>query len=252
MAWVRVDDLAPTHAKIIQVGVAFAVYVGGLCYANRYLTDGFIPARQLSAVLPGVRPRQVLLMAVKLVEAGLWEVTDGGYQIHDYHDYQPTAATVRSIRDARAKSGQRGGQRKAEQTASKPLANEWQNPAPPPIPTPKEPKTLTTLSGSTPDGATNGHQNYKAEAREILAWLNEKAGKRFESVSANLDFIEARLREGRPAWLLKKLVSVKARAWAADEKMREFLRPATLFNKTKCAQYIGSLPTGAEGVETKE
>jgi len=34
---------------------------------------------------------------------------------------------------------------------------------------------------------------------------------------------------------------MKCREWGADEKMEEYLRPATLFNATKFAQYRGKL-----------
>lgn len=97
-----------------------------------------------------------------------------------------------------------------------------------------------------PLGGSNGIRMASAaeatEAREVLAWLNEKAGARFEPVESNLKLIRARLHEGRPAWLLKKLVAVKARQWPPGHEMHAYLRPATLFNATKCAQYIGQLP----------
>lgn len=121
------------------------------------------------------------------------------------------------------------------------------NPNPSPKTESESEADLTTLSGSVPDAASvnsNGHPR-REQAHEILAWLNDKAGTRFEAIPTNLDLIEARLKEGRPAWLLKKLVSVKAKAWPRGHEMHEFLRPATLFNRTKCAQYIGQLPVGA-------
>ncbi|HYE89793.1 MAG TPA: conserved phage C-terminal domain-containing protein [Terriglobales bacterium] len=123
------------------------------------------------------------------------------------------------------------------------------SPSPSPIPSPSP---TETLSGSAPDPAhVNGNgstkPNYREQAREVLVWLNEKAGKHFEVIPTNLELIEARLREGRPVWLLKKLVSVKAKAWPKGHEMHEYLRPATLFNRTKCAQYVGELPAAEVG-----
>ena len=104
----------------------------------------------------------------------------------------------------------------------------------------------TTLSGSPPDDAHNGHRNYTTEAHEVLAFLNKKAGTRYEPVEANLRLIRARLKEAdRPAWRLKQLVSVKAAEWPLGHDMRKYLRPATLFNREKCAQYLGQLPPPA-------
>lgn len=110
------------------------------------------------------------------------------------------------------------------------------------------PLTLTLnpiLSGSPPDAPLaeqkkNGKQ-LRAEALDILSFLNEKAGKRFKTVDANVDMIVARLKEGYTPTELRQIVAKKTRAWANDEKMNEYLRPATLFNKTNCAQYSGEL-----------
>ena len=108
-----------------------------------------------------------------------------------------------------------------------------------------EPAT-TTLSGAPPDAVSpNGHSlpRYKIEALEILAWLNKKAGTRYEPVEANLGLICARLKEAdRPAWRLKQLVSAKATEWPPGHDMRKYLRPSTLFNREKCANYLGQLP----------
>lgn len=84
-------------------------------------------------------------------------------------------------------------------------------------------------------------QNLKPAAREILDFLNEKAGRNYQPVDANLDFIVARLKEGATAAQCRQVIAKKAREWGGDEKMAEFLRPATLFNKTKFAQYQGEL-----------
>jgi len=110
----------------------------------------------------------------------------------------------------------------------------------------------TTLSGSPPgqpDDAppTKGKSNGTAlrrQALEVLGFLNEKAGKRFEATDANLDFIKGRLREGRDVQTLRMVIAMKCREWKDDEHMRQYLRPATLFNKSKCAQYVGELGSG--------
>ena len=62
---------------------------GTLGYAAKYLTDGFIQMRRRSNChcSPEVRPN----FYQKLVDCSLWERVNGGYQIHDYLDYNPTA-----------------------------------------------------------------------------------------------------------------------------------------------------------------
>ena len=78
-------------------------------------------------------------------------------------------------------------------------------------------------------------------AKEVLDFLNEKTGKSYQPVRANTDLINARLKEGASVDDLRAVVAKKCREWGADEKMSRYLRPATLFNATKFAQYRGEL-----------
>ena len=100
MPWVRIDDQMPHHPKVVRVGpLGFAMQIAGLCYCNRFLTDGFIPHAAIPTFLDFTELDEhafngrggVCWMAVaKLLEMGVWEETEGGYQIHDYLDYQPS------------------------------------------------------------------------------------------------------------------------------------------------------------------
>ena len=78
-------------------------------------------------------------------------------------------------------------------------------------------------------------------ARRILAFLNEKTGRNYQAVKANLEMIESRIREGATEEQLMQVVAKKTREWLTDEKMNYYLRPATLFNRMKFAQYQGEL-----------
>ena len=98
MSWVKIDDQFSEHPKVIQAGpLASWLYVRGLCYSAKYLTDGFISdavAKQLSLFGENqIDIRQIL------VDCRLWDLVDGGYVIHDYLDYNPTAEQVRAERD---------------------------------------------------------------------------------------------------------------------------------------------------------
>lgn len=102
-------------------------------------------------------------------------------------------------------------------------------------------KTLSGTPDASPPAAEPSKPNPKAEAREILEFLNAKVGRAYEPVDANLELIVARLREGATAAKCRQVIVKKSREWAGDEKMSEYLRPATLFNRTKFAQYVGEL-----------
>ena len=79
-----------------------------------------------------------------------------------------------------------------------------------------------------------------AQATELLNFLNEKTGKNYRPVKANLDKIKARLKE-YSLDELRAVVAIKTRDWKDDERMAPYLRPATLFGAEKCAQYMGEV-----------
>ena len=97
---------------------------------------------------------------------------------------------------------------------------------------------VTALSG-TPD-----------EALELLAFLNHKAGRNFQP-GINADFIRARLKAGATVGQCRAVIGLKAGAWKGTE-MEKYLRPATLFNATKFAQYLGELPATAFSSQREE
>lgn len=96
------------------------------------------------------------------------------------------------------------------------------------------------LSGSPDIELGNGKQKCKADAEGILAFLNEKTGKNFRPGKVNLDFIAERLKEGATVVECRQVIAKKAREWMGTD-MESYLRPATLFNRTKFAQYQGEL-----------
>lgn len=90
------------------------------------------------------------------------------------------------------------------------------------------------------DDARSEGKKRKADALQILEFLNGKARRHFRPVAANLKFIEARLVEGVSVQDLKTLTARKCREWLGSD-MEKFLRPETLFNATKCQSYLGEI-----------
>lgn len=99
--WTKLDDGLQTHRKLLRAARlikgpdghlrALGAFCTALLYANRYLTDGHVPQEAFDDV--GASPKAV----EALVAAGFLDVADerGGYQIHDFADWNQTAATVR-------------------------------------------------------------------------------------------------------------------------------------------------------------
>jgi hypothetical protein len=130
--YVRVDTKFASHPKVLEIGpLGEALWLRGLCYAGEQMTDGFVPAAFVRRM--GDIP-DALAVAATLVAAGLWDEAEGGYQVHDYLDWQRGKAEIEQISTARAASGRRGGMQngsqakaKPDQTQSKPEANAKQN-----------------------------------------------------------------------------------------------------------------------------
>jgi len=86
----------------------------------------------------------------------------------------------------------------------------------------------------------NGKQKFKDDAIQVLEFLNLKTGKHYRPLKANLDLIAARLAEGAQVSDCRGIIVRQARKWmGTDQEM--YLRPATLFNATKFAQYSGEI-----------
>jgi len=113
VAWVKIDDQLPDHPKLIRAGPCCAwLYIKGLCWSSRYLTDGFLPS---DVAFHLVSPEKADSMGNvnpweypdSLVGCGLWKKVEGGYMIHDYLHYNPSKTQVLEARerDRQRKSG---------------------------------------------------------------------------------------------------------------------------------------------------
>lgn len=86
----------------------------------------------------------------------------------------------------------------------------------------------------------NGKAKHTQSAIEILGFLNDRANRRFKPLAANLDLIASRLKEGATIPDCKAVIIRKCKEWGGTD-MDQYLRPATLFNKEKFAQYSGEV-----------
>lgn len=87
---------------------------------------------------------------------------------------------------------------------------------------------------------------------EVLEYLNLKASRNYQPVKANLSLIGSRLAEGASVTECMRVIDAKVTDWSAKPEMQQYLRPATLFNATKYAQYVGALGEGTTGGEKWE
>ena len=78
MTYFKVDDHFHSHPKILDLGLeAIGLWTLAGSWSGEQLTDGFIPSSLIARL--GGSPE----IAQALVDAGLWEITEGGYLFHD-------------------------------------------------------------------------------------------------------------------------------------------------------------------------
>lgn len=153
MVWVRLEDDIGDHPKLAAIDDhAFAIYVCGLAYCNRQLTDGFIPTGiGLTLRHCGGKTKQAI---TALVGARLWEVVDGGWRIHDFLDYQPSKETVQK---ERARSATRQSRHRRSNGVTNGVSPHGVTAAPYPVPVNSpyhSPSSVIVREGLLGEGAT--------------------------------------------------------------------------------------------------
>lgn len=132
MEWVKVSDDLPDHRKVLALprkhrAAAMWLWLRGMCYSSRHLSDGFIPAGFIDS-------SDDERLADLLCGVSLWHPEQGGYAIHEYAGWNRTRDEVDAIKQARREAGRRGGkasgQARAKQTRSNclPSASSKTNP----------------------------------------------------------------------------------------------------------------------------
>ncbi|MFJ6532451.1 hypothetical protein [Microbacterium sp. NPDC091662] len=95
MPWFKVDDGFHGHPKVMMLSPsAIGLWLLAGTWSAQYLTDGLVPAGMVRRF--GGTPED----AADLVNAALWHEADGGYQFHEWAEYQPLKSDVEAERAA--------------------------------------------------------------------------------------------------------------------------------------------------------
>jgi len=122
MSWFRLDDNGYDHDKVLAAGDrAYGVWCRAGQFSSNKMTDGFVSKSAARRLCGDVRVWK------RLVDVGLLDHADGGYQIHDFLVYNPSRKAVEDKSNARREAGRKGGEAKAqkdrERTAKEPGEN---------------------------------------------------------------------------------------------------------------------------------
>jgi uncharacterized phage protein (TIGR02220 family) len=136
---------------------------------------------------------------------------------------------------ARANAGRKGGQA-SKQNASKTQANAKQTQSE----EKEEEKVFVSSETNNPKAPS--------EVAEVIGYLNERAGRSYKATSEQTrKLIGARLAEGFTVDDCKRVIDNKVSAWLNDPKMDAYLRPSTLFSKSKFEGYLNERPIQRKG-----
>jgi uncharacterized phage protein (TIGR02220 family) len=160
-----------------------------------------------------------------------------------------------NFRDSKSESGKRGAEKRWENHEKKPLNSTAMNDSASnsdAIDLPLAKNSSLSSSSSSTSSSNNKplSGSGKEKEKEILEYLNQKAGKKYKPIPTNLKFISGRLSEGYSPEDLKRVVDCKVKEWKGDPKMDKYLRPITLFNPSKFAGYANEMaPAKPRGEE---
>ena len=181
--------------------------------------------------------------AVDKVLSRFWVLGEDGYRNPRVDEELAKASKLIEKQKA---NGALGGRPKKTQEETQ---TETQNNQPPttnhqPPAANHQPPEKKDIVGQEPDASPSRRDRLNGKRHDAIAvldFLNEKTGRNYEPVEANLKLIVARMREGSTLEDMRAVIAKKCREWATDDKMGEYLRPKTLFTALNFAQYKGEL-----------
>jgi hypothetical protein len=191
--WVKLDDAFAEHPKIQRAGAAAAwLYVCGLCYCARHLTDGVIPGAAVARLADLRRPS---VEAERLVAAGLWEASGEDFRVHDYLAYQPARLKVEA--DRRTEAGRKKAGRYAQASGRTPgrtpaghspaSGSESSGPVPVPVPVPRNPSQDRYSEAPRRGGRVVDHGGQLTRAEAIALQAQQHADEARAAESATLE-----------------------------------------------------------------
>lgn len=161
MSWARLDDRFFMHPKVIKAGHGPAwLWIASIGYASANLTDGFIPESAL-VLIGNISKTIAKRFSLTLVDVGLFEKAEGGFMIHDYLEWNPSAADVRAKRQdivdrvqkhRDKKKASKEGDGNEDVTRYNRVSNAIVTPPPShPIPSHPDPERNSETGGGLPD-----------------------------------------------------------------------------------------------------
>lgn len=112
MTWIKLEDTWPMHPKVQSVEPASRLlYIVAICHCSQHLTDGDIAPSSMPLLLFSAGADQA--HADELVTAGLFDLTESGYRVHNYTERQRSKS---SVQEQRVKDRERKARSRAKKS----------------------------------------------------------------------------------------------------------------------------------------
>lgn len=174
--WTKIDDHCMRNRKVRAVGPQAALlYLVGLFHCSETLSDGVISDDDLDLIAPvaWIKPADLPGAVARLLQPlpghspfGLWERIEGGYRVHDFLEFNPSAEKVRAERRKNSERARRCRYGESDTDASTPtITDAVSNDAPYPSrsrpvsvsdPDPRPSRPIPRLDGREANGGTDG------------------------------------------------------------------------------------------------
>ena len=225
MSWVKLDDQFTDHPKVVKAGpMAAWLFVCGLAYCGRFLTDGTIPKEQVRRLADIDDP---MTHAAKLVSVGLWHETSDGFQVNDYLEYNPAGDKVRAERSAAKERMSR--HRSEELPANKRRSSSSPSPSPSlSLSDPKEcvkkhtPEPEEVCERVTPAGFTTFWTAYPNKQGKEEAW---RAWQRLKPDAALLETMLSAITQAKAADQWQRGIVPHPSNWLNQKRWTDELPP---------------------------
>jgi hypothetical protein len=130
MSWARLDDNFHDHPKVVGLTLpALGLWTVCLTWAHRNIQQCREPGHLPVGTVRRFAGPKASRLGAELVDAGMWESSEGGWLIHDFGDYlapdreRSTPGTSPELSAKRRRAGSKGG-KAAQQTKQRGRANE--------------------------------------------------------------------------------------------------------------------------------
>ena len=97
----------------------------------------------------------------------------------------------------------------------------------------------------------NSDESFEGDLKAIVDHLNAKVGSRYTTKNKQFrGYVHARLEEGFTVDDFFTVIDTKAAKWRDDPKMRDYLRPSTLFAPSHFEEYLNEQTQPASYLDT--